>query len=242
MPDFGADSDQAQFDRFAAQAGFQAIFNSSYAEAYRAFTTQFVEAVSTSTDPVAAVDLGCGDGWTAEMLSSFRSGRYIGIDPSGVSLEKLSLRLAEHPNLICTNFQQSGEWLLNPTSQQAVLADLGDQPNLFICNATCHQLRKVFPDVAKVLAAGISLIRPQGQVIVGDYYYPTTLSDHEVETGRDWIRQQTGQNPTVRAGFYQPGEMRAFLEAAGVRITSDADVAANPHIPLRYCVFRGEKK
>lgn len=233
----GAKADQAQFDQFAAQGGFENIFNSSYRPAYAAFGEQFLAAAKSGHGDLRVVDIGCGDGWTAEMLASLRSGTYVGIDTSGVSLGKLVARM-DKSNLACVGFEESGEWVLSEGAGEAVEKALGGRPNLFICNATGHQLRKVYPDVGEVLRGAIALLEPGSEVVVGDYYYPLHLDEATVEASRDSIRAG-GQNPTVRGGFIQPTDIRSTLERAGVEIIAENDVQANDSICLRYYVFRG---
>ena len=233
-------TDLSQFDAFAAQEGFQAVFNSNYAAAYCIFTQKLLDAVHSIDEPLAVLDLGCGDGWTAEIIAVLKSGRYAGIDPSGISLEKLGSRLIAHPNFQTKGFQQSGEWLLSAEAADEIVRFLGKPPNLFICNATFHQLRKAFPDVGSVVEAAIRILADGAKVVIGDYHYPVDLSDTEVEAAREWVRVNTGQNPTVREGLFHPDPVRRWIEKSGVEIMGEEHVRATSHIPVIYYVFWGE--
>lgn len=232
--------DQQQFDAFAART-FVATFNRNYAPAYTRFETE-LEMVSKELAPrVNALDLGCGDGWTAELLASRGiCGRYLGIDPAEKVIKRFNEVTKDFPHLKCTGIVEGGAWLTTLQAPALVRQLMQETPNLLLCHAVCHQLRKVTPDVAGVLAAAVNLLPLGGRVIVGDYFYPSTLSSSEVERSRDWIKA-AGQNPTVREGFFSPEELAGYLREAGVEILRTTEGPSNASIALEHYVISGRR-
>jgi hypothetical protein len=114
---------------------------------------------------------------------------------------------------------------------------LGGRPDLIICNASCHQIIKSFPDLQRIFAISGSILNNEGVALVGDYYYPEDLSEEEVEEDRKWIKNETGQTPTPRSGFITRNEMEIILKNSGFDCEYVREVRANRDISIIYYLF-----
>jgi hypothetical protein len=76
-------------------------------------------------------------------------------------------------------------------------------------------------------------------VLVGEYYYPTKEADQAaILASFDWIRSQTGQNPTPADGFPDPENLLNILMSRGLGLLGREDVQANDFTVARYrCVL-----
>ncbi|HCE43950.1 MAG TPA: hypothetical protein DET40_10415 [Lentisphaeria bacterium] len=233
--------DQKEFDHFAANRGFEKVFNSSYSKAYALFSFVLSDYLKQVKSDLKVLDIGCGDGWTAEFVSNFAKGHYFGIDSSAESIRKLEERVPENSGLKVTGVTESAEWIVNPKSCREIEKFLGGKPDLIICNAACHQIRKSYPDLRKVFAAASSILKQDGTILVGDYYFPEDMTQDEVEEDRNWIKNETGQTPTLRSGFIIRNEMELILESAGFISDTAREIRANRDISIIYYLFVSRK-
>jgi len=227
-------TDLSQFDEFARnEGGFQAVFNRNNPHAYAAFSSLLRRAVTALASPLRVLDIGCGDGWTAGMLDRLGKGRYLGIDRSAASLDRFRKETA--PALLLEIFlrEASAEWLLCRDSQHAIKETLGGEPNLVICNASLHQIRKAFQETDVLVASMADMVR-KGMVLIGEYYYPGEATQDAIQASYEWIRSRTGQNPTPAEGFPDPETLLHILQSRGLRGLFQEDVWANDFTAMRY--------
>ena len=232
-------SEQKEFDYFAASCGFEKIFNSSYSKAYALFSFVLSGILNKSKRPLRILDIGCGDGWTAEFIAGADiGGTYLGIDTSEESIKKLNIRIPYERKLKVSGMVESAEWLALPETSCEIRKMLGGTPDIIICNTACHQIRKSYTDIYKIFAASGFSMGKDGILLVGDYYYPEDLVDEEVEEDRNWIKNTTGQTPTPRSGFITRSEMELILKNAGFATEYVKEVRANRDISLIYYLFQ----
>jgi SAM-dependent methyltransferase len=232
-------SEQKEFDYFATSCGFEKIFNSSYSKAYALFSLTLSSILKKTKRPLNILDIGCGDGWTAEFIAGADiGGTYLGIDTSEESIKKLNRRIPYERKLKVSGVVESAEWLALPEASCEIRKMLGGAPDIIICNTACHQIRKSYPDIYKIFAASGFSMGKDGILLVGDYYYPEDLADDEVETDRNWIKSTTGQTPTPRTGFITRSEMELILKNAGFASEYVKEVRANRDISLIYYLFQ----
>lgn len=232
-------SGQKEFDCFAANCGFEKIFNSSYSKAYALFSLVLSNILKKTKRPLRILDIGCGDGWTAEFIAGADiGGTYLGIDTSGESIKKLNRRLPYEMKLKVSGMVESAEWLISPEASCEIRNMIGGAPDIIICNTSCHQIRKSCPDLHRIFAATGFSMNKDGILLVGDYYYPEDLADQEVEEDRNWIKNTTGQTPTPRSGFITRSEMELILKNAGFESQDVREVRANQDISIIYYLFQ----
>lgn len=232
-------SEQKEFDYFAVNCGFEKIFNTSYSKAYALFSMILSDILKKSKHPLRILDIGCGDGWTAEFIAGANiGGTYLGIDTSEESIKKLNRRIPYERKLKVSGMVESAEWLVSPESSCEIRKILGGIPDIIICNTACHQIRKSYPYIYKIFAASGLSMNKDGILLVGDYYYPEDLSDDEMELDRIWIKNNTGQTPTPRSGFIPRTEMELVLKNAGFETEDVREVRANRAISIVYYLFR----
>jgi SAM-dependent methyltransferase len=234
-------SEQKEFDYFAANCGFEKIFNSSYSKAYALFSLVLSDILKKSDRPLRILDIGCGDGWTAEFIAGADiGGTYLGIDTSRESIKKLNARIPYERKLKVSGLVESAEWIVSPESSCEIRKILGGTPDIVICNTACHQIRKTYPDLYKIFAATGFSMDKDGILLVGDYYYPEDLADDEIEEDRSWIKTTTGQTPTPRSGFITRSEMELILKNAGFAGEYVREVRANRNINIIYYLFQSK--
>ena len=232
-------SEQKEFDYFAANCGFEKIFNSSYSKAYALFSLVLSNILKETNRPLRILDIGCGDGWTAEFIAGANiGGTYLGIDTSEESIKKLNKRIPYERKLKVSGIVESAEWLALPESFCEIRKMIGGSPDIIICNTACHQIRKFCPDVYRIFAAAGFSMNKDGILFVGDYYYPEDLGEEEVEEDRNWIKNTTGQTPTPRSGFITRSEMEIILKNAGFKSEYVKEVRANRDISIIYYLFQ----
>ncbi len=232
-------SEQKEFDYFAASCGFEKIFNSSYSKAYALFSFVLSGILNKSKRPLRILDIGCGDGWTAEFIAGADvGGTYLGIDTSEESIKKLKIRIPYERKLKVSGMVESAEWIALPETSCEIRKMLGGTPDIIICNTACHQIRKSYSDIYKIFAASGFSMGKDGILLVGDYYYPEDLVEEEVEEDRNWIKNTTGQTPTPRSGFITRSEMELILKNAGFATEYVKEVRANRDISLIYYLFQ----
>jgi len=232
-------SEQKEFDYFAANCGFEKIFNSSYSKAYALFSLVLSNILKKSHRPLRILDIGCGDGWTAEFIAGADiGGTYLGIDTSEESIKKLNNRIPYERKLKVSGMMESAGWLVSPESSCEIHKMLGGTPDIVICNTACHQIRKTYPDLYRIFAATGFSMNKGGILLVGDYYYPEDLADDEVEEDRNWIKTTTGQTPTPRSGFITRSEMELILKNSGFESEYVREVRANRDISIIYYLFQ----
>lgn len=232
-------SDQKEFDYFAANCGFEKIFNSSYSKAYALFSLVLSNILKEAKRPLRILDIGCGDGWTAEFIAGANvGGTYLGIDTSEESIKKLNKRIPYERKLKVSGIVESAEWLALPESSCEIRKMIGGSPDIIICNTACHQIRKSYPDIYRIFAAAGFSMNKDGILLVGDYYYPEDLGEEEVEEDRNWIKNTTGQTPTPRSGFITRSEMEIILKNAGFESEYVREVRANRDISIIYYLFQ----
>ncbi|MFZ2653755.1 MAG: class I SAM-dependent methyltransferase [Victivallales bacterium] len=233
--------DQKEFDHFAANRGFEKVFNSSYSKAYALFSFVLSDYLKHAKPDLKVLDIGCGDGWTAEFISNFAKGRYFGIDSSAESIKKLEQRVPESSGLKVKGVAGSAEWIISPKSGKQIEEFLEGKPDLIVCNASCHQIRKSYPDLRKIFAAASSVLEQDGTFLVGDYYFPEDMTEDEVEEDRNWIKTETGQTPTPRTGFIVRNEMELILESSGFISDTAREIRGNRDIRILYYLFVSRK-
>lgn len=227
--------DQQQFNIFAnKEGGFESVFNENYPEAYATFHKLLFSYATKFSLNMRVLDIGCGDGWTAFVLASLGNGHYFGVDPSSESLRRFNSRLKQCTNLSVFLQGSSAEWILQHGSKSTISQSLGGSPKLIICNAALHQIRKTYEDLDSILRAFANLLVPGGHVIIGEYYFPPTVSSKDLASTYEWIRTTTGQNPTPANGYPDPDHIRAVLEGCGLQSVDEDDVQANNTLPFRY--------
>ena len=227
-------SEDSPFDAFAQrEGGYVATFNHNYAQAYACYEWALGRARPKGTG--RAVDLGCGDGWTAQQLIRSGKGSYLGIDPSRRALENLSRNWDEELpwKLIA---MAGGAEQVEPQFHTEIRSRLGGPPNLLLCNATLHQVEKGGTPWQKVLRNLLKLGEPDSIAVIGEYYYPPDLSKSALEACYNWIRQQTGQDPTAAGQYPDPSAVSTVLECNSYRRWFTAESIANTELPLRYQV------
>jgi SAM-dependent methyltransferase len=235
--------DIMQFDSFATKAGgYEPIFNRNYTAAYELFSVEFLHAVSRLQKPLKALDIGCGDGWTAAFLASISSGTYVGIDASGESVKALAVRMQGDRRLKTYGLHQSADWLLTGPAIMQLQGLLGGLPSLIICNGVIHQLRKTSCDVAQIVYGCAEMLEIGGCFVAGDYYYPAYLSKEELNSAHQWIRETTGQNPTARDVFLSLDDFRQILHKTDLQVSVCRETKANISIPLYYYVITAWRK
>ncbi|GEM_PF-4795629 len=235
--------DQREFDEFATNGGFEKVFNASYSKAYALFSFVLAGVLKKYKPPVRILDIGCGDGWTVEYISSLNvSGTYLGIDTSAESIAKLMKRIPPGKKLKVLSMVESASWLTSRESAFEARKMLDGPPDLIICNAACHQIVKSFPELMKILSISGSTLKNDGTALVGDYYYPEDLSNEEIEEDRKWIKKTTGQTPTPRPGFISRNEMELLLKNSGYIAEKVREVRANRDISLIYYLFQLKPK
>lgn len=228
-----------EFDYFAASHGFERIFNSSYSKAYALFSLTLSNILKKSKKPLRILDIGCGDGWTAEFIAGADiGGTYLGIDTSGESIKKLNKRIPYERKLKVSGMVESAAWLVSPEASCDIRKMLGGPPDIVICNTACHQIRKSYSDLYRVFAATGFSMNKDGILLVGDYYYPEDMSDDEVDEDRNWIKNTTGQTPTPRSGFITRSEMELILKNAGFSFEYIKEVRATRDISIIYYLFQ----
>ncbi|HBC87193.1 MAG TPA: hypothetical protein DCZ94_09585 [Lentisphaeria bacterium] len=232
---------QKEFDHFAANRGFEKIFNTSYSKAYALFTYVLSGFMKHARPDLKILDIGCGDGWTAEFISNLTIGHYYGIDTSEESINKLLKRIPAGSGLKVHGTVDSAESLLNSKNRIQIEKFLEGRPDLIICNASFHQIRKSYPDLRKMLATASLFLKQEGTMFVGDYYFPEDMSEEDVEKDREWIKVETGQTPTPRSGFITRSEMELILENSGFKSDSAREIRANRFIGLIYYLFVSRK-
>ncbi len=233
--------EQKEFDLFAASRGFEKVFNTSYSKAYALFSFALSDYLKHSGPGLKVLDIGCGDGWTAEFISNFAKGNYLGIDPSEESIRKLMKRVPASSGLTVTGIADSAEWITDPKARKQIEKSLGGRPDLVICNAACHQIRKSYPDIRLLFASASSILKQDGTFMVGDYYFPEDMTDEEVEEDMNWIKNETGQTPTPRSGFIARNEMELLLDSSGFISDTARELRANRDIRIIYYLFVSRK-
>ena len=191
-------SDQKQFDNFAKD--YDTRFIKSYLPVYELFCDRLSDTLKIINQSLRVLDVGCGNGWIAEQISQKSFGVYIGVDPSEASLEILKERLSSQKKLKVFTFCQSAEWICHENAASVLYEKLGGNPQLVICNAAFHQIRKTFPDVKSLIMSLYNLQVSDGVALFGDYHYPKNLSKAKIQKALNWIKKETGQNPTPPAG------------------------------------------
>lgn len=236
---FFENSELKEFDYFAENCGFEKIFNSYYSKAYALFSLTLSNILKKSKKPLRILDIGCGDGWTAELIAGAGiGGTYLGVDISEESIRKLRKRIPYERKLKIYGLVESAAWIASPEASCEIRKMIGGIPDIIICNTACHQIRKSYSDLYKVFAATGFSMNKDGILLVGDYYYPEDMSNDEVEEDRNWIKKNTGQTPTSRSGFITRSEMELILKNAGFVSENVKEVRANRDISIIYYLFR----
>lgn len=226
-----------EFERF----DYETTFNQNYAPAYELFSGHLASVVAGLPQPVRVLDVGCGNGWTARQIDMVASGAYFGIDTSANAIDAARRVAPTHRAL-------RSEYLCSPASclrQSDVLSSitrtLNGRPNMIICNTALHQIRKSDPDLQALIAVLFEVLDDGGVLLIGDYWYPTSLTDSEVEKSREWIRSQSGQTPTVREGFVSPSWSCGQLLNQKLEVAALTCTRANSQVLLEYYLLEGRK-
>jgi hypothetical protein len=114
---------------------------------------------------------------------------------------------------------------------------LGRKPNLIVCNAAGHEIRRQGGDVAAVYNSLLDELSPDGVLIIGDYWYPPSVNETDVARTMWWIKETTGHTPTSPNLLISPTEVRAVINDANCRILEEHACNASPHIKLEYYVL-----
>lgn len=231
--------DQQQFDIFAKD--YDKRFIETYRPAYGLFRGELYKILKTFHTPLRVLDVGCGNGWTAEKLSQKSSGCYAGVDPSEASLKILEERMALQKKFKVFAFCHSAEWICKENACTALCERLGGNPQLVICNVAFHQIRKTFPGIKSLIISLHRLQASGGVALFGDYYYPKNLPELEIQKALHWIKKKTGQNPTPPEAWFHPDEIHFILEETGYNIEETFEVQANPEICLKYYLIKSTK-
>lgn len=229
--------DQAQFDGLARFAGFEKTFIRSYPLAYRLFTRLLLDILGNLPEPVRALDIGSGDGLAGKLISTTVGGYYAAIDSSGESLKLLKAWGRKSQKLRVTAFHHRAEWLLEETAGAEIIAALRGKPTLIVCNAAGHQIRKSFEEIGDIFAKLPSLAQSGAYYLIGDYYYPDSLTEVKIQKSMSWIKETTGQNPTDPEGFLSAARMKTILEGLGLDIVRTEETLVNFDIPLLYYAY-----
>lgn len=232
--------DQQQFDIFAKD--YDKRFIETYRPVYKIFQEQLFKVLKTFKEPLRILDLGCGNGWTAEQIVQVSHGVYVGIDPSEASLGILNERLALQKNFKVFTLCHSAEWICKEKARAELSEKLGGNPQLIICNAAFHQIRKTFPGIHSLIISLQSFQAAKGVALLGDYYYPKNLLPSEIQEALHWIKKKTGQNPTPPDAWFRPDEIHSILENTGYNIEEIFEVQANPEICLKYYLIKAAKE
>lgn len=230
--------EEKEFDEFALrEGGFEGCFNRFYPGAYAAFEQMLREASKRSPSPCRILDIGCGDGWTASRLDAMIRGVYLGLDLSAVCLSQLEKRAAGFSQLRVETREAGAVWLLAPGTREAVRSRLAGLPDLILCNAALHQIRKRVPGILPLVSSWTGLCRPGGLLVVGDYTVPPGTPGKDLDAMHHWIRTRTGQTPTPPETFPDPESVREALSAGGCELLASNQVRARPDLPLYYWVL-----
>ena len=245
----------SDFERYR---DYSSTFNENYEKAYQFLESQIQDYLRQQNASITVLDVGCGDGWMAEILGA-HSGhevQYLGVDPAANPIQRLEQKSIANVKIQCLKIQAqdllsfSGVEELRNAYQR--LTGKNEQPefDLVLCNATGHQIRKNHLDqngepreVREVYDNLASYLAPNGTIIISDYYYPSSVSDDQEEHSQFWIRSMTGQQPTHRNGFIAPAIVRNGLISEGLEIISEPEaVRSNDHIHLYYYSISARKQ
>ncbi len=232
--------DQKQFDAFAKN--YEVLFIQNHPRAYKRFALELKRVLKLIKQPLKVLDVGCGTGYTVNvMIATKTKGTYLGIDTSEQSLAILENKKKNSHNMSLKTICCSAQALLNKTNGDHILKKLGTKPNLIVCNASFHQINKTFPHIELLIKAFHKLLRKDGIIILGDYFYPEHLSKAQISKSRQWIRKQIGQNPTKASGFLSPNTISKMLTSVGFSIKTANICRANDVIDLNYYIVRCNK-
>ncbi|MCB9029788.1 MAG: class I SAM-dependent methyltransferase [Deltaproteobacteria bacterium] len=233
-------SDAREFDGFARR-GYEEVFNRAFPFAYAEFLDVLETTLLQYGAPLKVIDIGCGDDWTASQIAERHHGHYLGIDPSVDAISNLEEKLQSQPSLNVAGIAGSAEVLENEDFERISGTLLLGKPNLFICNAAVHQIKKSWDQIPTMVRRAFEMLSDGGKLILGDYFYDQKLTSAEVEITRNWIKAEYGQTPTPREGFVDPETMRSYLEEAGFKVEVFGKTQAREGLTIEYYVFVASK-
>lgn len=222
--------DLRQFDYI----DYRRTFVDTYREPYKLFA-QWIKGAAVQLDPIRALDVGAGDGWTVEQLAEVAVGFYIGIEPSLNASHRLQASLQRNAAVVGEVFTGPAQLLLESHFVADLARKLDPGPNLILCNTSVHQICKTTNRLCDICAALATLADGHvARIFIGDYHYPDSTPNPQVQQSRTWIQNRTGQIPTDRCGFVHPQQMQDWMAKAGARMVRLETVKAHPDIALQY--------
>lgn len=234
-----------EFDRFAEEGGYESTFVKGYPFAYALFEKKISSAGISAGDRI--FDMGCGDPWTAILIDRglgktntdlTSETRYLGVDPSTSAIKALNNASLVNPSMRVQGVVGTADDLIVGKLEHTINESLGDSPTFVICNAAFHQIKKFGTSIEDLLDAFSDLcIESNGKIILGDYYYPESVSDSQLQESLDFIERTTGQVPSSPDIFVPANSIEDHMLKRGLRVVARDEVRANEGTWLVYYNF-----
>lgn len=225
-------AEENEFDQLARRGiSYEEAINQFYPWAYSSFIA-LLERTTQRATVSRVLDIGCGDGWTASVLAGLvPDANYLGVDPAPSVIARFHQRNFGTDRFRAVvgdsrSIRSDGGWA-------GVIENLGAQPDILICHASIHEITKA-DDAVPFLKFLQRASEGGTKILVGDYYYPSYLTDQEVEEARRWISDQTDHDASPRDDFLSRTQVEAIFDGSGFLLEESHEHPANSEILLRY--------
>ncbi len=199
---------------------FQTFFEEPYKEVKKAIAENI-------KDGFRIIDLGCGEGGPEEEINlKFKKCIVYCIDQDKKSLETLKNKKFE--NVSVEIIEKDANEFLNETALQDI--------DVILINAVLHEIndpssRKLYLKVFFKIFNRI--LKEGGKVILGDYFYPSEVSDKEVEEFIEYQKKEIG-HADKRNKFVGPEILKKTAGKEGFKVSYFNDIRAVKEINRRY--------
>lgn len=224
---------------------YDRAFAHPYARAYGLLQHSLLTAAYLTREALRVADYGCGDGWGARQLSLYE-GVYLGLDSNETAISDFYNRWNNTSPLRSRAVLHAGTTdLANDEVYLNQWPSLSDRPpNLMLCNAVGHEINRAGQNALCLFTSFLHCISPGGTILIGDYWYPPSLSQYDIDSSRKWIRDNTGHEPAPPGDFISPiaiaDAIRRASATAPVSVQRVSIVAASvrPDLALEYYLLR----
>jgi len=203
---------------------FEVFFEAPYAELKKAI----LETVKPGSN---ILDLGAYEGRLEDYLEE-KGGHYsvqcVDIDARALS----ALRAKNYQNVETSIIQSDANLFMDNCEGK------NDIDTIFL-SATLHEIndpQRQQEYLEHFLEKAKTILRPGGEIIIGDFYYPESVSDEEVEAFIEYQKKAIN-HADARNKFIKPDLIKKVAQSSGFSVSYETEMRAVKQIDRRYYVI-----